>query len=50
MFRLFTVSNHPDYFAKGLPRHTAQHMMKQACRDFDTYFKSLKAWKNNPYG
>ncbi|WP_305152737.1 transposase [uncultured Dubosiella sp.] len=50
MFRLFTVSNDPDYFAKGLPRHTAQHMMKQACRDFDTYFKSLEAWKKNPHG
>ena len=39
-------SNDVDY--RSLPIHTAQRVIKQVCEAWDSYFKSLKEYKNNP--
>lgn len=38
----------PDYYAKGLPRQSAQHVLKQAVDDMGSYFASLRSWKAHP--
>jgi putative transposase len=46
--RLMYVTKNPDYTADGLPRHTAQHMIKLCCREMKSYFRTRKSWKRVP--
>ena len=41
---LMYVTQNPDYFAPGLPRQTAQHALRGAVRDTDSYYKAMKAY------
>lgn len=45
--KLMRVNNNPDFFA-GLPMQTAQHIIKQACRDFTSWIKALKSFGKDP--
>lgn len=45
---MFKVTQNPDYFARGLPRHTAQSIIKQACQDMKSFFEASKAYKKDP--
>ncbi len=45
---MFKVTQNPDYFARGLPRHPAQSIIKQACQDMKSFFEASKAYKKDP--
>lgn len=38
----------PDYYAEGLPRQSAQHILKQTVNDMNNYFAALRSWKEHP--
>ena len=38
----------PDFFAEGLPRQSAQHVLIKADGDMESFFKAIKDWKANP--
>ncbi|MGN0168172.1 MAG: RNA-guided endonuclease InsQ/TnpB family protein [Acetatifactor sp.] len=46
--RVMRVNHNPDFFAEGLSKQTAQHVLKQVARDVKGFFESLKAYKQNP--
>lgn len=48
LYHLMQDSKNPDYYAKGLPRQSAQQTIKQAVIDMDSYWKALAAWKREP--
>lgn len=48
--KLMRQNNNPDYFAKGLPNQTAQHIEKMACADFKAWLAALRAYKLSPSG
>ena len=41
-------TKNPDYYAKGLPRQTAQYVLKQAVRDMKTFYASCRAYAKDP--
>lgn len=41
-------TKNPDYYAEGLPRQTAQCVLKQAVRDMKSYYAACRAYKNSP--
>ena len=45
--KLMRVTKNPDFFS-GLPMQTAQHIVLQACADFQNWLKALKDWKQHP--
>ena len=45
--KLMRVTENPDFFA-GLPMQTAQEVLKLAVRDFKSWLKALKDYKQNP--
>lgn len=42
-----TCSN-PDYYAEGLPRQSAQHVLKQTATDMFSFYVACAAFKENP--
>lgn len=40
------LTKNPDYYAKGLPRQSAQQVLKRSCADVDNFFAAVKAWKD----
>lgn len=46
--KIFSLTQNPDYFAKGLPRQTAQQVIRQCVDDFSSFFKNLKAYRQDP--
>ena len=45
---LFKTVQDPDYLAKGLPRQSAQAVLKRACQDMKSFFEASKEYKANP--
>ncbi len=45
---MFKATDNADYLAKGLPRHTAQYIIKQSCQDMKSFFEDTKAYKKDP--
>ena len=46
--RVMRANQNPDFFAEGLSKQTAQHVLKQVARDVKGFFASLNAYKQNP--
>ena len=42
--RVLRVTQNPDYFAEGLPRQTAQWIVKQVCTDITSYYNAMKQY------
>ena len=45
--KLMRAVHNPDFFS-GLPMQTAQHVVKQACADFQNWLRALRDWKRHP--
>lgn len=45
---LLTATNNPDYFAVGLPKQTAQQVLKEVVRDMKGFYAGIRAHKKNP--
>ena len=45
--KMMRVTENPDFFS-GLPRHTAQQMVKQSVTDFKNWLASLREYKKHP--
>ena len=41
-------TDNPDYQAEGLPRQTAQHVLKQVVRDLTSFFEANRKYRNDP--
>jgi putative transposase len=48
MEKVMRINNNPDFFAKGLPRQSAQHVLQNAISDMKNYYASLKEWYKHP--
>ena len=46
--KLMRVTSNPDFFAAGLPRQTAQHILRVSVQAMDSFFAAIKAWKKAP--
>ena len=46
--KLLRITDNPDFFADGLPKQTAQQVIKNCVRDMTSYRKALREWKKNP--
>lgn len=46
--KIFSLTQNPDYLATGLPRQTAQQVIRQCVDDFSSFFRSLKAYRQDP--
>ena len=46
--KLMRFTQNPDFFVEGLPKQTAQHVIKSSVSDMKAYFKALKEYKKNP--
>ena len=46
--KLMRVTSNPDFFAPGLPRQSAQHVLRTAVQAMDSFFAAIRAWKKNP--
>lgn len=42
------AAQNPDFFAEGLPRQTAQQILKHSVKDMKAFFSALRAYKRNP--
>ena len=45
---LYKTTKNPDYYSEGLPRQSAQAVMKQMFRDMKGYFEAMRAYKVSP--
>ena len=45
---IMKYNSNPDYYAKGLPRQTAQHVLKTAVKDMKGFYKAIKEYHKNP--
>lgn len=45
---IMKYTKNPDYYAEGLPRQTAQSVLKKAVKDMKGFFASCRAYKNAP--
>lgn len=45
---IMKTTGNPDYFAKGLPRQSAQHVLKQTVRDMVSFYQACRVFKENP--
>ena len=41
-------SKNPDFFAKGMPMQTAQHVVIKACEDMESFFKAMAEYSVAP--
>lgn len=46
--KLMKRTNNPDYKAEGLPRQTAQHILKHVVRNIHSFFEALKQYQADP--
>lgn len=47
---IMKYNKNTDYLAAGLPRQTAQYVLKHAHGDIDNFFKAAKRYKKDPSG
>ena len=45
--KLMRVTHNPDFFA-GLPMQSVQQILRNACNDFGSWIKAVKAYNKNP--
>lgn len=45
--KVMKLTKNPDYYAKGLPRQSAQQILKRSCRDVSNFFAAMDAWKKH---
>lgn len=45
---ILRVNHNPDFYAEGLPRQTAQHVLKVAVKDMKGFYKAIKEYNKNP--
>lgn len=48
LYRTMHGSKNPDYHAEGLPRQSAQWILKRAVADFDSFFAASRAYAKDP--
>ena len=41
---MLRATQNPDFFAEGLPRQTAQWIIKQVCTDITSFYKAMKQY------
>ena len=46
--RVMRANHNPDFFAEGLSKQTAQHVLKQVARDMKGFFAAIKAYQKTP--
>lgn len=46
--RLMQVSQNPDYLQENLPRHSAQHVLKEVHRDMKGFYAAVRQYKADP--
>ncbi len=46
--KLLRVTKNPDFFERGLSMQTAQHVVKSAVKDFESWTKAQKAYEKDP--
>ena len=46
--RVLRATQNPDFFAEGLPRQTAQWIIKQVCTDITSFYKAMKQYAVTP--
>ena len=47
---MMKLTKNPDYFCEGLPRQTAQQILKAAVQNIHSFFEALKRYSKNPDG
>lgn len=47
MEAVMKATSNPDYYAEGLPRQSAQHILQRTSQDISNFYDSLRAWKAN---
>lgn len=45
---ILRVNHNPDFYAEGLPRQTAQHVLKTTVKDMKGFYKAIKEYNKNP--
>lgn len=45
---IMKYTGNPDYYAEGLPRQTAQNVLKQAVKDMKGFYASCREYHKNP--
>lgn len=48
LYHLMQDSRNPDYYAKGMPAQTAQHIVSQCHDDWENNIRAVCAWKKDP--
>lgn len=43
--KVMKFHKNPDYYAEGLPRQSAQQILRKACQDMSNYFSARRKWK-----
>ena len=46
--KLMRTNSNPDFFKEGFPKQSAVQIIRKTCTDFEDWFKSLQAFKENP--
>ena len=46
--KLMKATANSDYYAPGLPRQSAQWVIKQSCQEMKAFFAAVKVWRTNP--
>lgn len=50
LYDVLFLTGNPDYFATGLPRQSAQYIVKQAAMDMFSFLKACRAYAQDPSG
>lgn len=48
MEKLLRVTHNPDFFAEGLPKQTAQWIVRQVCADISSFYRAMKQYIMTP--
>ena len=48
MEKLLRATYNPDFFAEGLPKQTAQWIVRQVCTDITSFYKAMKQYSVSP--
>lgn len=46
--KVLRINKNPDFFVKGLPKQSAQHVIRQAVRDMKSYCEANRSYKKDP--
>ena len=46
--KLLRTTHNPDFFAEGLPKQTAQWIVRQVCTDISSFYKAMKQYTVTP--